>query len=138
MRLIFFKRRTGSVETEMINAQILSVPQLYAYEIINFAFRSIRQEMPTEHMNNLVQRKQSNRYSRSENNSKFLTPIVCNNWDKFSLRYRGTRHLNVLIDQGLYPNDLMQFSQSKLDDTIHELKRFLLLISDNLFQILNC
>ena len=57
----------------------------------------------------------------------------------FSLRCRGTRLLNVLIDQGLYPNHLMQFSHSKLDDTIHELKRFLLLIpDDNLLEILNC
>ena len=79
----------------MINAQILSVQQLYVYEIMKFAFRSIRQEMPTEHMNNLFQRKQSNRSCRSENNNKFITPIVCNNWDKFSLRHRGTRLLNV-------------------------------------------
>ena len=78
LRLIIFKR-TGSVETEMINAQILSVPHLYVYEIMNFVFRSIRQEMPTQHMNNLFQREQSNRSSRSENNSKILTPIVCNN-----------------------------------------------------------
>ena len=123
LRLIFFKR-TGSVETEMINAQILSVPQLYVYETMKFAFRSIRQEMPTEHMNNLFQRKQSNRSCRSENNSRFVTPFVCNNWEKFSLRYRGTRLLNVLIDQGLYPNDLLQFSQSKLDNTIYEANVF--------------
>ena len=42
----------------MINAQILSVPQLYVYEIMKFAFRSIRKEMPTEYKNNLFQRKQ--------------------------------------------------------------------------------
>ena len=32
LRLMFFKR-TGSVETEMKNAQILSVPQLYVYDM---------------------------------------------------------------------------------------------------------
>ena len=88
-------------------------------------------------MNNLFQRKQSNRSCRSENNtnSQHLSLVT----DKFSLRCRGTRFCNVMIDQGLYPNDSLELSQSKLDDTIHELKRFLLLIpDDNLFEILNC
>ena len=49
------------------------------------------------------------------------------------------RDKNSALYQGLYPNDLMQFSKSKLDNTIYELKRFLLLTpDDNLLEILNC
>ena len=91
-------------------------------------------------MHNLFGKKQDNRSFRSEN-SKFFTPFVSNNWELFSLRYRDERHLTQCFDRlGLYPNDLIQFSQSKLDDTIHELKRFffLLIPDDNLFEILNC
>ena len=72
-RLIFIKRRTESIETEMINARILSVPQLYVYGIMKIAFRSIRQKrcLPS----NLFQKKQSNRSCRSENNSKLFTTL---------------------------------------------------------------
>ena len=67
-----------------------------------------------------------------------FSPFVCN-WEKFSLRYRGITLLNLLIDQGLYPTDSMQFSQPKLDETIHELKPFLLLIpDDSLLENFNC
>ena len=104
---------------------------------MKFAFRSIRHEMPTGHMNSLFQKK-NNRFCRGENNSKFFTPFVCN-WEKFSLRYRGITLLNLLIDQGLYPTDSMQFSQPKLDETIHELKPFLLFIpDDSLLENFNC
>ena len=105
LRLIFFKRKTMSIESEMINAHILSVPQLYVYELIKFAFRSVRKEVSSDHLNNLYTRAKRNR-SRSNKKTLFQLPLHSNNWEKHSLRYRGTNILNFLIDEGLYPNDI--------------------------------
>ena len=93
LRLIFFKRKTMSIESEMINAHILSVPQLYVYELIKFAFRSVRKEVSSDHLNNLYTRAKSN-CSRSNKKTLFQLPLHSNNWEKHSLRYRGTNILN--------------------------------------------
>ena len=69
LRLIFFKRKTMSIESEMINAHILSVPQLYVYELIKFAFRSVRKEVSSDHLKNLYTRANSN---RSRGNKKLF------------------------------------------------------------------
>ena len=133
LRLIFFKRKTMSIESEMINAHILSVPQLYVYELIKFAFRSVRKEVSSDHLNNLYTRAKRNR-SRSNKKTLFQLPLHSNNWEKHSLRYRGTNILNFLIDEGLYPNDLLELTDWF---EIHSLKGFLLLIPDDtLFSII--
>ena len=63
LRIIFFKRKTMSIESEVINAHILSVPQLYVYEFIKFAFRSVRKEVSSDYLNNLYTKANSNRCS---------------------------------------------------------------------------
>ena len=137
LRLIFFKRKTMSIESDMINAHILSVPQLYVYELIKFAFRSVRKEVWSEHLNNLYTKANSNRYSRGNKKTLFQLPLHSNNWEKHSLRYRGTKVLNFLIDEGLYPNDLLELTDWSLNDKFHSLQDFLLLIPDDtLFSII--
>ena len=61
-----------SIESEMINAHILSVPQLYVYELIQFAFRSVRKEVSIDHLNNLYTRANSNR-SRGDKKTFSIT-----------------------------------------------------------------
>ena len=61
----------------------------------------------------------------------FQFPHSSKNWEKHSLRYRGTTVLNFLIDEGLFPNDLFEMTDWSLIDKIHCLKYFLLLIPDD-------
>ena len=58
-----------SVESEMINAHILSVIQLYVYGLIKLALRSVRIEVSSDHLNNLYTRANSN---RSRGNKKLF------------------------------------------------------------------
>ena len=93
-------------------------------------------EVSSDHLNNLYTRAKSNR-SRSNKKTLFQLPLHSNNWEKHSLRYRGTNILNFLIDEGLYPNDLLELTVWSLNDKIHSLKGFLLLIPDDtLFSII--
>ena len=52
-RLLFFKRYRDNVDSEMLNNNILTAKQLYVYEIIKFAFKSIRKELATDYANNV-------------------------------------------------------------------------------------
>ena len=50
---------------------------------------------------------------------------------------RGTKVLNFLIDEKLYPKDSLELTDWSLNDKIHSLKDFLLLIPDDtLFSII--
>ena len=45
IRLILFKKRNGSIETDMIKHNLLSLTQLYLYDLIKIALRSVRKEL---------------------------------------------------------------------------------------------
>ena len=45
IRLILFKKRNASIETDMIKHNVLSLTQLYFYDLIKFALRSVRKEL---------------------------------------------------------------------------------------------
>ena len=61
LRLILLERKTVNIESEKIQAKILSVPKLYFYEIMKFAFRSVRSEVPADILRHLykIRNKQS-------------------------------------------------------------------------------
>ena len=55
-RLILFKKKTAKVDNDFLRYDILSVTQLYFYELIKFSFRSVRGELSCEFLNNLYSR----------------------------------------------------------------------------------
>ena len=120
----------------MIKYNVLSLTQLYFYDLIKFALRSVRKELSSEFLNNLYTRANS-RATRMQSACKYLIPKGKNNWDNFSLKTRGTKLLNFLIDQKLVPDNLWDLSQYEFNCEIHKFKDFLKLIPDeNLRMIL--
>ena len=54
IRLILFKKRNASIETDMIKYNVLSLTQLYFYDLIKFALRSVRKELSSEFLKNFI------------------------------------------------------------------------------------
>ena len=105
IRLILFKKRNASIETDMIKHNVLSLTQLYFYDLIQFTLRSVSKELPSEFLNNLYTRANS-RATRMQSAFKYLIPRGKNNWDNFSLKTRGIGLLIFLIDQKVVPDNL--------------------------------
>ena len=131
IRLIHFKKKQHAVDNEMISNKILSVQQLYVYEVIKFSLRSVRKEISSNYLNELFQKTEGQRITRGQSMGKFRLQKFTNNWGKFSLRVRGAKLLNFLIDNGLYPDNLLELSPSQLNDLIHSYKNTILLIPDD-------
>ena len=51
VRLCVFKKRSANVEQDFIRNNVLTVTQLYFYELIKFVFRSLRKELPSDFLN---------------------------------------------------------------------------------------
>ena len=83
-RLLFFKRYTDNIDAELYMNNVLTVKQLYFYEIVKFALRSIRKELATEDTNNMFVTNDHTRSTRCALHSKFVLPLAKNNWKKFS------------------------------------------------------
>ena len=59
IRLILFKKRNANIKTDMIKHYVLSLTQLYFYDLIKFALRSVKKELSSEFSNNLYTRANS-------------------------------------------------------------------------------
>ena len=129
IRLCLFKKPTANVEQDFIDNNILTITQLYFYDLIKFSLRSVRCELPSHLLNNLYTRNNI-RETRRHTASKYVVPVGKNNWDKFSLRSRGTKLLNFLIDQGLLDQSLWSMSEHQLDKEIHKFKDYIKLVPD--------
>ena len=121
IRYILFKKRNASIKTDMIKHNVLSLTQLYFYDLIKFALRSVRKELSSEFLNNLYTRANS-RATQMQSACKYLIPK--DNWDNFSLKTRGTKLLNFLIDQKLVSDNLWDLSQYEFNCEIHKFKDF--------------
>ena len=130
VRIILFRKPTANVEQDFIDNNILTITQLYFYDLTKFVLRSVRSQLPSNLLNNLYKRTNS-RTTRSHTAGKYVIPLCKNNWDKFSLRYRGTKLLNFLIDQGLLDESLWALSEYELNNEIHKFKDFIRLVPDN-------
>ena len=56
IRLILFEKRKASIETDMNKHNVLSLTQLYFYDLVKIALRSVRKELSAEFLNNLYTR----------------------------------------------------------------------------------
>ena len=105
-RLLFFKRYTDNIDAELYMNNVLTLKQLYFYELVKFALRSIRKELATEDTNNMFVTNEHTRNTRCALHSKYILPLA-KNW-KFSLKYRGSKVSNFLIDMRLIPSDIFE------------------------------
>ena len=129
IRLCLFKKPTANVEQDFIDNNILTITQLYFYDLIKFSLRSVRCELPSHLLNNLYTRNNI-RETRRHTACKYPSCFFLQVQHKFSLRSRGTKLLNFLIDQGLLDQSLWSMSEHQLDKEIHKFKDYIKLVPD--------
>ena len=98
-----------------------------------FVLRSIEETM-SEFVKNLYTANSCFHDTRDSQRRKFVVAYVKNNWQRFSLRSRGTKALMFLIDMNLLPIDLLERTPQQLEGTIHELKIYLNNIPDHVIE----
>ena len=89
-----------------VQNKILSVYELYIYELLKCVLRSAGKLHLEEYMNNLFQYKENPRLTRSAQKNLLKLPSKSNRFKKCSLAYRGAKLFNLLIENGVLETPL--------------------------------
>ena len=89
-----------------VQNKILSVYELYIYELLKCVLRSAGKLHSEEYMNNLFQYKENLRLTRSAQKNLLKLPSKSNRFKSCSLAYRGAKLFNLLIENGVLETPL--------------------------------
>ena len=117
-----FKLYIDNIDAEFYMNNVLTVKQLYFYEIVKFALRSIRKELATEDTGNMFVINDHTPNTRCALHSNFVLSLTKNYLKKFSLKYSASKVLNFLIDMRFTPSDMLEKNPHQIEDVIHNLK----------------
>ena len=106
LRTIYFMKKDEHVGNLFVQNKILSVYELYIYELLKCVLRSAGKLHSEEYMNNLFQYKENPRLTRSAQKNLLKLPSKSNRFKKCSLAYRGAKLFNLLIENGVLETPL--------------------------------
>ena len=105
-----------------VEIKVLSVYELYCFELIKFSLKALRQETPSSPLNNLYKRMEPSFPTRNSKKG-LLTTVKCQSkYQKTSLRLRGTKVVNALLKRGLIPSNVYQLPQNTFEQLLRNLK----------------
>ena len=122
LRLILFLKYWQSVSEYFDILNILTVHELYVYELLKFVLRSLNKLHTDDFLNSLyefdVTTHSTGRSQRSFLKIPKCRKILEKNW----LKYPRTKLLNIFIDNGIFCSNLCNMSQSVFTKTVHDLR----------------
>ena len=122
LRLILFLKYRQSVSEYFDNLNILTVHELYFYELLKFVLRPLKKLHTNDYLNSLYEFDVTIHSTRRSQKSFLKIPTCRKILEKNSLKYRGTKLLNIFIDNGIFGSNLCNMSQSVFTKTVHDLR----------------
>ena len=102
VRMICFKRKFDTVTKFFSDNKILTVHELYVYDLMKFCLRSLNQKHPTCFLNSLLTFKNF-AYNTRISEGRIFVPLFCKNKVKScSLTNRGSQLLNIMSINELF------------------------------------
>ena len=132
LRLVLFLKYRQSVSKYFDILYILTVHQLYVYELIKFVLRSFNKLHTVDYLNSLYESNVTTHSTRRCRKSFLKIPKCRKIPEKNSLKYRRTELLNVFIDSGVIGSNMCNMSQSVFTRTVHDLRDSFILSNDDL------
>ena len=99
LRIIYGKKRDYPSREIFVESEVLSVYELYCFELIKFSLRALRQETPSS-LNNLYKRMEPSFPTRNSKKGLLSTVKCQSKYQETSLRLRGTKVVNALLKRG--------------------------------------
>ena len=123
LRTITRKRRLDSISAEFEHSRVLTVHELYTYELFKFLCRCIRDEHSDESLNNILKFETRSVRTRRSVRSFATIPIMVTNTKKNSLEYRVPKLYNFLVENNLiHKLTIANLSKHKFEFFIHSFK----------------
>ena len=130
VRMICFKRKFDTITKFFSDNKILTVHELYVYDLMKFCLRSLNQKHPTCLVNSLFTFKNF-AYTRISEGRTFVPPFCKNKVKSCSLTNRGSKLLNIMNINKLLPEKIGLMSKNEDYSFVHEEYSFVHKFEDN-------
>ncbi len=132
VRVILFSKIRESVVEYFEKMKISTVHELYVYELLKFVLRSLNRLHRDEYLNNMYEFETPRRSTRraQQNFLKVQKSKRC--IEKYSLKSRGSKLMNILIENGIVDPIQKNMSNSFFVSIVHKIRDNFILAKSHL------
>ena len=134
LRIILGKRRWESVFDDFFRLKILTVYELYAYDLLKFTLRSLNKVHADPTLNALFTKIAYQRRTRNSDKGYLKIPRSNNNLQRFSIQVRGAKLVNFLLEHDILGANYDQLSESEIEILIHKFRDSIILQNEALIR----
>ena len=120
LRIILGKRQWESVYDDFFRMKILTVYELYAYDLLIFSLRSLNNVHADPALNELFSKISHQRRTRNSDKGYLKIPISSNNLQRFSIQVRGAKLINFLLENDILHPKYDQLAESEIEILIRD------------------
>ena len=133
-RIILGKRRWESVYDDFFRLKILTVYELYAYDLLKFTLRSVNKVHADPSLNALFTKNACQRRTRNSDKGYLKITRSDNNLQRFSIQVRGAKLVNFLLENDILGTNYDQLSESEIENLIHKFRDSIILQNEALIK----
>ena len=133
-RIILGKHRWESVYDDFFRMKILTVYELYAYDLLKFTLRSVNKVHADSSLNDLFSKFVYQRRTRISNKGFLKIPRISNNLQRFSIQVRGSKLINFLLENDILDANYDQLSEGEIEILIHKFRDSIILQNEALIK----
>ena len=124
LRLIYSKRRDFPSRILFEKDNILDIYDLYTLELLKFSLKSLNKLHVSQYLNSLfIKYNAEHLETRGKVKGKLIIPKAANKMNRNSLKNRGTRLVNYMLDRKLLPPNLGKMNPFNIKKFCIELRR---------------
>ena len=128
------KHRWESVYDDFYRMKILTVYELYAYDLLKFTLRSVNKVHADSSLNDLFSKVVYQRRTRNSNKGFLKIPRSSNNLQRFSIQVRGSKLINFLLEKDILDANYDQLSEGDIEILIHKFRDSIILQNEALIK----
>ena len=102
--------------------KILTVCELYVYELIKFVFKSVNNLSIIASFKKLYELNSGQKFTRSYRLVTFTISTKLSTFHSFSLKHRGRKFLNFLSAKSLLPKNFGSMKDGEVTDFVHKFR----------------
>ena len=123
IRMIYKVRKFDSIRERFREHKILTVHELYVYDLLKFCLRSINKLNSTAFLNDFFTLKTKSAYfTRKSIGIQFEAPCCKTKTKRQSIWLRGCKLLKIFSDNNLLPENVLNLKKGELNNLAHMLR----------------
>ena len=133
--LPYFKSKRESVFKVFEDMKILTVHELYDYELIKFKCKSLNSPSTTAFHGNFYELNSGQQFTWSSRLLTFTISSERSTFHSFSLKHRGSQFLNFLNEKDLFPKSFGSLKDGEVTDFVYTFRDFRILSNIDLVKL---